>query len=60
MELMMGDFFSDSAPAWTNKEVLKAFGSAAAVLIPTLVSAWIAFYRIFSSNLRHRLANAHH
>lgn len=39
---------------WTNKEVLYAFGSAAAVLIPALLTV----YRILSAGLRHRLAAA--
>jgi cellulose biosynthesis protein BcsQ len=54
----MNEIFRDSVPAWTNKEVLVAFGSAAAVLISTLTPALIALHRILSSSLRHRLATA--
>jgi cellulose biosynthesis protein BcsQ len=54
----MDEILRDSLPAWTNKEVLVAFGSVAAVLVSTLTPALIALYRFLSASLRHRLATA--
>jgi cellulose biosynthesis protein BcsQ len=54
----MDEFLRDSLPTWTNKEVLVAFGSAAAVLVSTATPALIALYRFLSASLRHRLATA--
>jgi cellulose biosynthesis protein BcsQ len=54
----MNGIFGDNVPVWTNKEVIVAFGSAAAVLISALTPALIALHRILSSSLRHRLATA--
>jgi len=54
----MNDILKDNVLAWTNKEVLVAFGSAAAVLASTLTPALIALYRFLSLSLRHRLATA--
>ncbi len=50
----MSHIFTDGVPAWTNKEVHYAFGSAIAVLIPALIS----LYRVVSGGLRDRLAAA--
>ena len=52
----MEHFFTDRVPAWTNKEVLQAFGSTAAILIPAI----LALYKFLSSGIRHRLAAAYH
>jgi cellulose biosynthesis protein BcsQ len=41
-----------ASTVWTNKEVLYAFGSAAAVLTPAVLT----LYRFLSAGLRHRLA----
>ena len=47
----------DNVPSWSNKEVLYAFGSAAGVLIPAILT----LYRLLSSGIRHRLlAERHH
>jgi cellulose biosynthesis protein BcsQ len=54
----MNEILRDSVPVWTNKDVLVAFGSAAAVLISTLTPAMIALHRILCTSLRHRLATA--
>jgi cellulose biosynthesis protein BcsQ len=54
----MGEILRDSLPTWTNKEVLVALGSAAAVLISALTPALIALHRFLSASLRHRLAAA--
>ncbi len=54
----MGEILRDSLPTWTNKEVLLALGSAAAVLISALTPALIALHRFLSASLRHRLAAA--
>ncbi|MHC5536745.1 AAA family ATPase [Singulisphaera rosea] len=54
----MQDIFKDSLPSWTNKEVLLAFGSAAAVVISALTPALIALHRALSAGLRHRMAMA--
>lgn len=54
----MQDIFKDSLPAWTNKEVLLAFGSAAAVLISALTQALIASHRSLSSGLCARAKEA--
>ncbi len=56
--MTMNDLIRENIPSWTNKEVLVAFGSAAAVLASTLTPALIALYRFLSSSLRHRLATA--
>jgi cellulose biosynthesis protein BcsQ len=44
----------NDVPVWSHKEVLYAFGSVAAVLIPALIS----LYRIVSGGLRDRLVAA--
>lgn len=48
----MDQLFGQTTAVWTNKEVLYAFGSAGAVLIPPVLT----LYRFLSAGLRHRLA----
>lgn len=50
----MDPLFGQATTVWTNKEVLYAFGSAAAVLIPAVLT----LYRLLSAGLRHRLSAA--
>lgn len=50
MDYLLGQ----NAAVWTNKEVLYAFGSAAAVAVPSALT----LYRILSAGLRHRLSAA--